>query len=351
MKCNPIDGFLVGQSRKNDSSEVVALENNASLLELHNVTRVFRTGVYFGKAFKAVDNVSFRLGQDGPNVLVVAGESGCGKSTLAKMILGIIKPTEGRILYKGKDISKLERNEKKTFLRDVQPVFQDPFETFNPFRKLGIYLLGTALNFGIAKTKEQATEIMLNVLTRMGIDPTGILDRYPHEFSGGQLQRLSIVRALMANPSLLVADEPVSMVDASVRVEILNLFLELTRENNMSLIYITHDLSTAYYLGVQVKGQVIILYRGDVIEEGLLTDVVLRPLHPYAKMLIESLPKPNPEDRWKTRTKLTTLELAEFQAVGCKFANRCPQAKPICSKEKPSVAIVDDRKVRCWLYS
>lgn len=323
--------------------------DDAPLLEACNVTRVFRTGLYFGTSFRAVDDVSFCFKQGIPEILVIAGESGCGKTTLAKMVLGILKPTRGKILYKGKDITKLKKQEKKAFVRDVQPVFQDPFETFNPFHRVVDYLKATALNLGRAESEEQAIEIIDKCLQRIGINPAEIYARFPHELSGGQLQRLSIVRALMASPSLLVADEPVSMVDASVRVEILNLLVELINEIGMSLMYITHDLATAYYVGAQTQGKIIILYRGDIMEQGLVEQVMVNPLHPYTKMLIEALPKPNPQERWKTKTKLSSLELREFQAPGCKFVSRCQYATSVCLEKRPPLIDIGNRSVRCWL--
>lgn len=313
------------------------------------MTRVFRTGLYFGMSFRAVDDACFRFAQGTPEVLVIAGESGCGKSTLAKMVLGILNPTRGKILYKGKDIKKLKRQERKAFIRDVQPVFQDPFDTFNPFHRVVNYLKATALNLGVAESEEQAIGIIDKCLQRIGIDPTDVYQRFPHEFSGGQLQRLSIARALVASPSLLVADEPVSMVDASARVEILNLLVALINQIGMSVMYVTHDLATAYYIGAQTRGKIIIMYRGDTLEQGLVEEVLVNPLHPYTKMLLEALPEPDARRRWKTKTKLPSLELREFQTSGCKFANRCQYATPVCLGKRPELIDVGDRSVRCWL--
>ncbi len=322
---------------------------NELLLEVRNVTRVFRTGLYFGASFKAVDDVCLSFTRGTPKVLVVAGESGCGKSTLANMVLGILRPTRGKILYNSKNIVKLKRKERKAFTHDIQPVFQDPYETFNPFHKVFNYLKATALNLGIATSQKQASEVIDKCLQRIGIEPKEVYEKFPHEFSGGQLQRLSIARALVANPSLLVVDEPVSMVDASVRVGILNLLAELVKQYGISIIYITHDLSTAYYLGAQTGGEIIIMYRGSIIEQGLVEKVLMEPAHPYTKMLMEALP--DTQKRWKDKVKLPSLELGEFQASGCKFAGRCPQVMERCKGEAPKDISVDDVLVKCFLYS
>ena len=317
------------------------------LLEVRNLTRVFKSGIYLGASFRAVDNVSFSLEKG--KVLIVAGESGCGKSTLAKMILGFLKPTSGEILYKGKNILKMNREEEKAFRKEVQPVFQDPFETFNPFHKISYYFLKTCLKFGIARSKDEAFRIIDDVLKKVGMSLEEVNEKYPHEFSGGQLQRLSIARALITTPTLLVADEPVTMVDASARIGILTLFMELNRRYDMSIIYITHDLSTGYYLASQLNGEMIVMYRGDIVEKGPAEEVMLDPLHPYTKMLLESVPEPNPENRWEGRSEFPSLELKEYRAVGCKFAKRCPQAFSKCYEEKPEIRrVMKDRFVRCW---
>lgn len=317
------------------------------LLEVRNLTKIFKTGIYLGVSFKAVDNISFSLEKG--EVMIVVGESGCGKSTLAKMILGFLKPTNGDIFYRGKNIMKMSKKEERTFRKEVQPVFQDPFETFNPFRKISYYFLQTCFKFGITKSKNDAFRIIENVLKKVGMSLEEINEKYPHEFSGGQLQRLSIARALITTPALLVADEPVTMVDASARIGILSLLMELNKGYNMSIIYITHDLSTGYYLVSQLGGEIIVIYRGDIVEKGPAEEVMLNPFHPYTKMLLESVPEPNPESRWESISEFSPLELKEYRSVGCKFAKRCPQAFSKCYESKPDLVLVtQNRSVRCW---
>ena len=326
---------------------MIGLRKEKTLLDLRGVTRVFRTGLYLGAAFRAVDDVSFCVREK--TCEIIAGESGSGKSTLAKMVLGILKPSAGEVFYKGRNIFRLRGGERKEFKREVQPVFQDPFETFNPFRKVTDYLEATALNFGMAKSRREAIRLIDDRLQRIGMDPHDVHGKFPHEFSGGQLQRLSIARALMANPRLLVADEPVSMVDASVRVDILALFVELMVGSNMSVIYITHDLSTAYYLGVQTNAEIIIMYRGECVEKGSVEEVLINPLHPYSEMLLDALPEPNPQRKWTSRARLPSLTLKEFRKNGCKFAERCQRAAQICFEKRPPLSYVDNRAVRCWV--
>ena len=326
---------------------MIGLGEEKTLLDLRGVTRVFRTGLYHGAAFRAVDDVSFCVREK--TCEIIAGESGSGKSTLAKMVLGILKPSAGEVFYKGRNIFRLRGGERKEFKREVQPVFQDPFETFNPFRKVTDYLEATALNFGMAKSRREAIRLIDDCLQRIGMDPHDVHGKFPHEFSGGQLQRLSIARALMANPRLLVADEPVSMVDASVRVDILALFVELMVGSNMSVIYITHDLSTAYYLGVQTNAEIIIMYRGECVEKGSVEEVLINPLHPYSEMLLDALPEPNPQRKWTSRARLPSLTLKEFRKNGCKFAERCQRAAQICFEKRPPLSYVDNRAVRCWV--
>jgi len=319
------------------------------LLEIRNLTREFRTGLYFGTSFKAVDDVNFILGQEKPKILSIAGESGCGKTTLAKMILGIQKPTRGMILYKGKNVSKLRGKEEKRFRCELQPIFQDPFETFNPFNRIDYYLISCALNFNVAKSKEEAFEAVRDVLQNLGMNPEYVRGKFSHELSGGELQRLAIGRALISKPSLLVADEPVSMVDASVRIEILNLLADLEEKFDLSIIYITHDLSTAYYLCARTNGEIAIMHRGGIVEYGSIEEVLTNPLHPYTKLLIESIPEPNPQKKWAARIELSPVEIEEFKMEGCKLARRCIHSTDICLKKTPPMKYVNERLVRCWL--
>jgi len=317
------------------------------LLDVSNVTKIFKIGgIYFGEKLTAVDNISLKFMDDKKIILSIVGESGSGKSTLAKMILGIEKPTSGSILYRGKDIFKLNKKERKDFRKDVQPIFQNPYESFNPLRKVDEYLYSTALSY-LEVDRSSLEKVIEESFSIVGLDFERVKGKYPHEFSGGELQRVAIARALITKPHLLIADEPVSMVDATLRMSILNIFSELKEKLYSSIMYITHDLSTAYY----ISDYIMVMYRGSMVEYGNTREVLEEPLHPYTKILLESIPKPNPKLRWREEIKLSGLEVKEFEALGCKFSNRCANATEKCFKERPPEIVLNERKVCCWLYS
>ncbi|MCY0867611.1 MAG: ABC transporter ATP-binding protein [Desulfurococcus sp.] len=319
-----------------------------SLLKVVNVTKTFRYGVVFGFQFNALENIYLELGSN-PSIYTIAGESGSGKSTLAKIILGVLEPDSGEVLYKGRNVHKLSKDEKKWFRREVQPIFQDPYSTFNPLRDVYSYLVDTALNLKIAGDRKEAEDIVAKSLESVGLHPEEVKGKRPSEFSGGQLQRVSIARAIIPRPRLIIADEPVSMLDASLRTNILEIFKKLKEEEGISFIYITHDLSTAYY----VSNEIMILLRGQTMERGPAEKVLIDPLHPYVKTLVESIPEPNLEKKpsWLSKIKLGGIEEKEFIVKGCRFRNRCPHASEKCERTPPEFYIKDKGVwVRCWLY-
>ena len=321
------------------------MRDGDKLLALKDLTKVFTIGGGFlrGKLV-AVNKACFEMESTNPEIFTLAGESGSGKTTLARMILGIIEPTSGSIFYEGKNITRIKgRRERMQFMKKIQAVFQNPFESFNPLKKVDTYLYETAINYGMAKRKKDGHEVAEKVLNSVGLSLKEIQGRYPNELSGGQLQRTSVARALITNPSLLITDEPVSMVDASLRMSIVNLFKELKEKYGLSVIYVTHDLATAYY----ISDRIAIMLRGNIVEMGPVEKVLNNPLHPYTKILKESVPEPNPDKRWKGEAKLSTLEIKEYFRAGCKFAERCPYASEICGKEDPKDIFVDTRIVRC----
>src|SRR5512139_693360 len=303
-----------------------------------------------GSRLVAVNDVSFSLEKERPEIFTLAGESGSGKTTLSRLLLNDLQPTRGTVFFEGRDLSTIrKRSEFKEFMKKVQPVFQNPFETFSPLRKVDAYLFDTALNFGIASNRRESIRVVDDALRNVGLSLEEVSRRYPHELSGGQVQRVSVARALISQPKLILADEPVSMVDASLRMEIVNLFRKLRDEQKVSVIYITHDLATAYY----ISDRIAIMLRGLVVESGPVEDVLDRPFHPYTKLLQESVPEPAPKEResWAKRITLGTTEVKEYGRVGCKFAGRCPQVMDICRAVDPPDVHVERRIVKCYLYS
>lgn len=329
---------------KNFRSNTVEFgHGHSKLLDVNDLSKVFIRGQGFSKTrLVAVNKVSLSLERDKPEIFTLAGESGSGKSTVAKLILGFEEPTSGNVVYKGEKISNIKGS--MEFIKDVQPVFQNPFETFNPLKKIDSYLYETEKNYRMPGADEHRR--VKESLELVGLSLAEIKDKYPSEMSGGQLQRTSIARALITKPSLLIADEPVSMIDASLRMSIVNLFKSLKEKENVSIIYITHDLATAYY----VSDRIAIMLRGYIVEIGPTKSVLGNPLHPYTKMLIDSVPSPDPTKKWKEDIVLSDMESSEFARKGCKFAGRCPEVKDICTRCEPESVKIDGRNVRCHLY-
>ena len=321
------------------------------LLDVQHVTVEFHIGgLVGGSLLVAVNDISFSLDEDRPEIFTLAGESGSGKTTLSRLLLRDLEPTRGKVLFEGRDLTTIrKRSEFKEFMKKVQPVFQNPFETFSPLRRVDAYLFDTALNFGMTSDRQAAALIVDEALRNVGLSLEEVSNRYPHELSGGQIQRVSVARALIPQPKLILADEPVSMVDASLRMEIVNLFRKLRDEQRVSVIYITHDLATAYYISDRIG----IMLRGFIVESGPVEDVLDRPLHPYTRLLKESVPEPAPKEResWAKHISLGTTEVKEYSRVGCKFAGRCPHVMEICRQVDPPDVQVERRLVKCYLYT
>ena len=323
---------------------------NEKMLDVQHVTVEFHIGgLVGGSLLVAVNDISFSLDSDRPEIFTLAGESGSGKTTLSRVLLGDLVPTRGKVLFEGRDVALIrKRSEFKEFIKRVQPVFQNPFDTFNPLRRVDAYLFDTAMNFRMASNRSEAARVVDEALRNVGLSLDEVRRRYPHELSGGQIQRVSVARALISKPKLILADEPVSMVDASLRMEIVNLFRKLRDEQKVSVIYITHDLATAYYISDRIG----IMLRGYIVESGPVEDVLVRPLHPYTQLLKESVPEPAPKEResWAKHIDLGTTEVKEYGRVGCKFAGRCPRVMDICRKVDPPDVQVGRQTVKCYLY-
>ena len=315
-----------------------------ALLEARHLGKVFGGGLFSRHRTRALLDFSLRVDAEPPSITAIVGESGSGKTTLARLLLGLITPTQGDVLYLGKTLQNMTGDERQTFRRDVQVIFQDPYDAYNPFYKVDHVLAKPIANFHLAKSRLEAQDLIDEALEAVGLRPADTLGRYPHQLSGGQRQRIMVARALLAKPRLIVADEPVSMVDASLRATILGSLRKLNQDFGISVLYITHDLTTAY----QISQNIIVLYGGSVAEAGDVELVVRQPKHPYTQLLIGSIPSPNPRHRW---TKRPVVEARAVANGSCKFAPRCPAAMDKCWEKHPPLFQSDaHRVVACYLH-
>ena len=293
----------------------------------------------------ALRDVSLAIDQDRPTILAVVGESGSGKTTLARMLLGLVAPTTGRVLYRGDDLHRLGSPARMAFRRDVQAIFQDPYEVYNPFYRVDHVLATPVRKFRLAKTKAEARELIETALRAVGLRPEEILGRFPHQLSGGQRQRIMVARAVLLRPKVIVADEPVSMVDASLRATILETLRILHEDLGISIVYITHDLATAY----QISDAILVMYRAAVVEAGAIAPIVERPAHPYTDLLIASIPRVSTERNWMNEA--TTAPSGMAATGGCSFIARCPVAMAQCADAVPPLYRTDaDRAVACYRH-
>lgn len=321
----------------------------ATTLQARRVTKEYDAGgtLFRRKVNVALESFSLSINSDHPSITAIAGESGSGKTTFARLLLGIIRATRGEVLYNGRNLEDMSREEWKEFRRQVQAIFQDPFEVFNPFYKVDHVLTTPVAKFHLAKSGSEAKGLIERALEGVGLRPEETLGRYPHQLSGGQRQRIMIARTLLLDPSIIVADEPVSMIDASLRATILESLLKLNRELGISLVYITHDLATAY----QLAQNIVILYRGISVEVGDVAKVIKNAQHPYTRLLVNSIPLPNPDLRWQKEERPETTESTPAAGAGCKFADRCPEVMPVCREAMPPLYRTDEtRAVACYLY-
>lgn len=318
----------------------------APLLEARNVGKVYGGGLLHRKQNTALTAASLTIEEAQPTIIAVAGESGSGKTTLARLLLGMTAPTSGQIRYKGKDLHTLTQEEHRIFRREVQAVFQDPFEVYNPFYKVDHALTTPIGKFFPQATAAETRRMIEEALQAVGLRPEETLGRYPHQLSGGQRQRVMVARALLLKPKIIVADEPVSMVDASLRATILESLLKVHEAFGISLIYITHDLTTAY----QLSETILMMYQGSVVETGQVDLVIKQPQHPYTQLLIDSIPLPNPKLHWGQQ-ELIQRQNGAGAPHSCRFANRCPHVMAQCKEQTPPFYQTDpQRSVACFLY-
>lgn len=314
------------------------------LLEINNVSKIFRIGgILRGKKLVAIDGVTLDMDSERPTILSIVGESGCGKSTLCKMILRLYKPDMGDILLSGNSYADKKDYDSREFRLDVQPIFQNPYESFSARKTVDTYLFNTALRLGIAKNSLEAEELIDETLSSVGLSLATVRGKYPTQFSGGELQRVSIARALITQPKLIIADEPVAAIDASMKMNIVNLFKDLKDRYNVSFIYVTHDLSTAYY----VSDYIATLYRGSLVEYGPAKEIMDEPAHPYTELLMNAVPRVG--DKWDKELVMPEAEDKEYSISYCKFAHRCPYVTKECREVKPNMyRISESRKVLCF---
>ncbi len=320
------------------------------LLEIRNATKIYGGGfLQSGEQVVALQNFNLTIAERPATITTIAGESGSGKTTLANVILGFVSLTSGQILYKGHDIAAMNREQQLEYRREVQAVFQDPYEVYNPFYRVK-HVFDLVINqFKLASSKREARQLIEDALKVVGMRGEEVLEKYPHQLSGGQRQRMMVARAFLLKPRLIVADEPVSMVDASLRAMILDIMLRMRDEYNISFLYITHDLSTAYQIGDQIY----ILYQGSIAERGETTEVIEHPKHPYVQLLIDSIPVPDPTQKWNTHLVLPSEEeLRSHADSGCRFYPRCPYRAERCLLAQPPLYQVDgaNHEAACYLY-
>ncbi|AYB39107.1 dipeptide ABC transporter ATP-binding protein [Brevibacillus laterosporus] len=305
------------------------------------------TGGVFAKeigAVKAVDDVSFHVKRG--ETLGLVGESGCGKSTTGRSILRLIEPTSGEVLFEGKDVARMKREEVREIRKDMQIIFQDPFASLNPRHTVGKILEEPLIVHGVNSSKERSKRVH-ELLEVVGLS-TYHVGRYPHQFSGGQRQRIGIARALILNPKLIVADEPVSALDVSVQSQVLNLMQDLQKEYNLTYLFIAHDLSVVRHISDRVG----VMYLGRIAEIADKDQLYANPHHPYTKALLSAVPVADPDKKQERIILQGDLPSPANPPSGCTFHTRCPHVMDVCREKRPEMLkLREDHLVACHLYS
>ena len=319
-----------------------------NIIESRNLRTYYyvREGFFKTIPVKAVDGVNFVLERG--EILALVGESGCGKTTLGRTTLRLLEPVGGELLFNGKDITHDDLDDLKWLRKEAQIIFQDPYSSINPFMNIN-QILEEPLVVHNVEDDQTRIDMIHQALEEVRLTPVEeILRKYPHMLSGGQRQRVTFARALLLDPTYIVADEPVSMIDASSRVELLTILRNLQKIHNLSILYITHDISTAKY----VSNKLAVMYVGKMVERGDVVRIIEEPLHPYTQGLIASVPDPDPSNRLSFRDVIPgEPPNAIYPPDGCRFHTRCPHVMPICKEKEPLLLEVEDGKhTACFLY-
>ena len=313
------------------------------MLKLDHITKIYKVGTFGGKELHAVSDFSLDVG-DG-EVVSLIGESGSGKSTIGKIILRLISQTKGGIFLDETNVSGLKGASLKEYYRKVQGVFQDPFSSYNPIFKADRIFSIIHDEFYPDVGAQEWNDKVFNSMKSVGLNPEHVLNKFPHQLSGGQLQRFLIARALLLDIKFLVADEIISMLDASTRIDILNLLADLKSRRGLSILFITHDLSLANY----ISERAVILYRGCIVEMGMTEKIFNSPRHPYTQMLIASVPRL--DQRWDKQINVESRIVPTGYADGCVYYDRCPLAFEKCKARPLPFEVEQSHFVSCWKVS
>ncbi len=314
-------------------SEIIKAEN---LKKYFPVQKSFLEQLFARKAsyVKAVDNVTFSIKKG--EIFTLAGESGCGKTTTGRLVVRLLQPTSGEIYFNGEDVTRLRGEKLRTLRRRMQIVFQDPYASLNPRMRIGDAIGHPLEIYGMAKDKEKM-RMVSEVLDKVGLTPPEqFIGLYPLNLSGGQRQRVALARSIILKPEFMIADEPVSMIDVSLRTTIIDLMLDLRRELGLTYLFITHDLAIAKY----ISDRIAIMYLGRIVEVGGKAEIFSRPMHPYTQALLLAIPVPNPERKRRIIELRGEVPSAIDVPKGCRFRTRCPCERDVCKQQEPELVSV-----------